>query len=106
MQWRGRGSTNKSPTKMNAAKIKFDMVICLRIEKTIKAKTPPGDFKVTTFKNPLINNQAIIIKRNLTNYPWPIPNYQPTIESSLQYPIGLDLVVALFSFNARISVRD
>ena len=35
MQWRGRGSTNKSPTKMNAAKIKFDMVICLRMEKTI-----------------------------------------------------------------------
>ena len=68
--------------------------------KTTKAKTPPGDFKVTTPKNPLINNQAITSKRNLTNYPWPIPNYQLTVESSLQYPIGLDIVVALFPFNA------
>ena len=104
MQW--CGSTNKLPTKLNAIENKFDTVICLRIEKTIKAKTPLGDFKVTTFKNPLINNQAIIIKTNLTNYPWPIPNYQPTIESSLQDPIRLGLVVALFPFNARIPVRD
>ena len=34
-----------------------------------KAKTPPGDFKVTASKNPLINNQADISIRNLTNYP-------------------------------------
>ena len=74
--------------------------------KTTKAKIPTGDFKVTTLKNLLINNQAITSKRNLTNYPWPIPNYQPTVESSLQYPIGLNLIVALFPFNARIPVRD
>ena len=104
MQW--RGNTNKSPTKLNAVEIKFDTVIYLRIGKTTKAKTPPDDFKVTTPKNPLINNQAIISKRNLTNYPWPIPNYQPTVESSLQYPIELDLVVALFLFNARIPVHN
>ena len=37
------------------------------MEKTsIKAKTPPGEFKVTTLKNPLINNQAITNIRNLT----------------------------------------
>ena len=94
MQW--CGSTNKSPTKLNAVKIKFDMVICLRMGKTTKIKTPPSDFKVTTPKNPLINNQEITSKRNLTNYPWPIPNYQPTVESSLQYPIGLDLVATPF----------
>ena len=74
--------------------------------KTTKTKTPPSDFKVTTPKNPLINNQAITSKRNRINYPWPILNYQPTIESSLQYPIGLDLVEALFPFNARIPIRD
>ena len=74
--------------------------------KTTKAKPPLSDFKVTTSKNPLINNQIITSKRNLTNYHWLIPNYQPTVESSLQYPIGLDLVVALFPFNARILVRD
>ena len=104
MQW--RGSTNKSPTKLNTVEIKFDTVIYLRMEKTIKAKTSPGDFKVTTSKNPLINNQVITIKRNLTNYPWLIPNFQPTVKSSLQYPIGLNLVMTLFSFNARILVRD
>ena len=104
MQW--SGSTNKSPTKLNAMEIKFDTVICLRMGKIIKAKTSPGNFKITTLKNPLINNQAITSKRNLTNYPGPIPNYQPTVESSLQYSIGLDLVAALFPFDARIPVRD
>ena len=73
MQW--HGSTNKSPTKLNATEIKFDTVICLQIKKTTKAKTPPSDFKVTPPKNPLINNQAITSKMNLTNYPWSIPNY-------------------------------
>ena len=104
MQW--RGSTNKLPTKLNVAEIKFDTVISLWMGKTTKAKTPPGDFKVTTLKNPLISNQTIKSKRNLTNYPWFIPNCQPTVESSLQRPIGLDLVMALFAFNTRIPVRD
>ena len=36
---------------------KFDTAICLRMGKTTKAKTPLGDFKVTTPKNPLINNK-------------------------------------------------
>jgi len=31
-----------------------------------KAKTPPGEFKVTTPKNPLINNQAVTSIMNLT----------------------------------------
>ena len=63
MQW--CGSTNKSPPKLNAVEIKFDTMIFLQMEKTTKVKTPPGDFKVTTPKNPLINNQAITSKRNL-----------------------------------------
>ena len=33
---------------------KLDTVICLRIEKTSKAKIPPGDFKVTTLENSLL----------------------------------------------------
>ena len=57
-----RGSTNKSPTKLNAAKNKFDMMICLRIRKTSRAKTPPGEFKVTTPENPLLLKQAVISK--------------------------------------------
>ena len=51
------GSTNKSPTKLNAAENKVDTVICLRMGKTSKAKTPSGDFKVTTPKNPLLSQQ-------------------------------------------------
>ena len=82
---------NKSPTKLNAAEIKFDTVIYLRIGKTTKAKTPPDDFKVTTPKNLLINNQAVTSINNFINYPWPIPKYQPTIEPLPQYPIGLVL---------------
>ena len=31
-----------------------------------KAKTQSGEFKVTTPKNPLINNQAVASMRNLT----------------------------------------
>ena len=67
---------------------KLDTVICWQIEKTYrKAKTPPDDFKVTTLKNPLINNQDITNIRNLTTtltypeiltYSWtltPIPNW-------------------------------
>ena len=36
------GSTNKSPTKLNAAENKVNAVICLQIGKTSKAKTPIG----------------------------------------------------------------
>ena len=43
-----RGSTNKSPTKLNAAENKFDTVIYLQTGKTSKVKTPLGEFKVTT----------------------------------------------------------
>ena len=39
-----------------------ETVICLRIEKTNTAKTPPGDFKVTTPKNPLLLQQVITSK--------------------------------------------
>ena len=43
------------------------MVIYLQMGKTSrKAKTPPSDFKITTPKNPQINNQAVISIRNIT----------------------------------------
>ena len=38
------------------------MVICLRMGKTNTAKTPPGDFKVTTPENPLLSQQAVTSK--------------------------------------------
>ena len=46
------------------------MLICWQMGKTShKEKTLLSDFKVTTPKNPLINNQAVTSIRNLTNYP-------------------------------------
>ena len=44
------------------------MVICLRMGKTNMAKTPPGDFKVTTPENPLLSQQAITSKGILISY--------------------------------------
>ena len=54
------------------------MVICLRIGKTYTAKTPPGDFKITTPENSLLSQQAVTSKRipvpytNLQLNPYPI----------------------------------
>ena len=61
-----------------------DTVICSRMGKTLMAKTPPGDFQVTTPETPLLSNQAVINKESQ------VP-YQPTVEPLPQYPIGLDL---------------
>ena len=59
-------------------------MICWQMEKTSrKAKAPPVEFKVTTSKNLLINNQAITSMRNLTTtlaYP-NIPTYNWTFSS-------------------------
>ena len=43
-------------------KKKVDTVICLRMGKTFKAKTTPGDFKVTTLENLLLSQQAVTSK--------------------------------------------
>ena len=61
-----------------------DTVICLRMGKNLMAKTPPGDFQVTTPKTPLLSQQAITTKDSQ------VP-YQPTVEPLPQYPIGLVL---------------
>ena len=37
-------------------------MICLQMEKTFTAKTPLGDFKVTTLKNPLLSKQTVTNK--------------------------------------------
>ena len=38
------------------------------MEKTSKAKTPPGEFKVTTPENPLLSKQAVTSKGILVPY--------------------------------------
>ena len=56
-------------------------VICSRMGKTLTAKTPPGDFQVTTPETPLLSNQAVTSKgipSTLPTYSWtltPIPNW-------------------------------
>ena len=77
-------STNKSPRILNAAENKFDTVICWQMRKTFhKAKTQSDEFKVTTSKDPLTNNQAVTSMKNLTttlSYP-KIPTYSWTFAS-------------------------
>ena len=46
----------------------MDTVIYLQMGKTSKAKTPPGDFKVTTPENPLFLQQVVTSKRILVPY--------------------------------------
>ena len=61
-----------------------DMVICLRMGKNLTAKTPSGDFQVTTLETPLLSQQTITSKESQ------VP-YQPTVEPLPQYLIGLVL---------------
>ena len=44
------------------------MVICLQMEKTYTAKTPPSDFKVTTSENPLLSQQVVTNKGISVSY--------------------------------------
>ena len=48
--------------------------------KNLTAKTPLGDFQVTTPETPLLSQQAVTSKKSQ------VP-YQPTIEHLPQYPI-------------------
>jgi len=67
-----------------------------------KAKTPPGDFKVTISKNQLINNQTITNIRNLTTtltYP-KIPTYSWTFTSIPNWTWSCS---SILSFIAQIS---
>ena len=60
-------------------------MICLQIGKTYTAKTPPGDFKVTTPETLLLSQQAVTSKRILVPYTnlqlnlTPIPNWTYSI---------------------------
>ena len=44
-------------------------VICLRMGKTYTAKTPPGDFQVTTPETPLLSKQTVTSKGIPSNLP-------------------------------------
>ena len=53
-----RGSTNKSPIKLSMQRKINNAVIYLRMGKTYTAKTPSGDFKVTTPETPIITTSG------------------------------------------------
>ena len=55
-------STNKSPTKLNAVKNKFDTSDLFTNGENHRGKTPQGKFKVTTPENPLLSKQAVTSK--------------------------------------------
>ena len=61
-----------------------DTVICLRMGKNLTAKTPLGDFQVTTPETPLLSQQAVTSKESQ------VP-YQSIVESLPQYLIELVL---------------
>ena len=79
-----RGSTKKITNKLKLQRKINDTVICLRIGKNLRAKTPPGDFQVITPETPLLSQQAVTSKESQ------VP-YQPTVEPLPQYPIRLIL---------------
>ena len=57
------GSTNKLLIKLSMQrKINLTQVICLRMGKTTKAKTPLDDFKVITPENSLLSKQEVTSK--------------------------------------------
>ena len=64
---------------------------CLRMGENHRGKTPLGEFKVTTSKNPLLSITSNFKYKESYQTLWPIAKYQPTIESLPQYPIGLVL---------------
>ena len=61
------------------------MVICLWMGKPYMAKTPLGDFKVTTPENSLLSKQAVTSKRIS------VPYINLQLNPYLEYSIGLVL---------------
>ena len=69
-------------------------MIYLRIGKTFKVKTPPGDFKVTTLENPLLSQQVATSKGI------------PVLYTNLQLNPYSNAQVTISPFDAWLLVRD
>ena len=69
--------------KLNIAENKFDTGDLFTNGENHQGKTLLSEFKVTTFKNPLLSKQTITYKRNLST------SYQSTVEPLPQDIIGL-----------------
>ena len=71
--------------------IKFDTGDLCMNGKNHRSKTSRGEFKVTTFENPLLSITSGYKYKESYQTLWPISKYQPTVEPLPQYPIGLVL---------------
>ena len=73
-------------------------MICLQMGENLTAKTPPGDFQVTTPETPLFSQQAVTskgISSTLPTYNWtltPIPNWTCSVVT-----VSLSVVTVPFS---------
>ena len=79
--------------------------------KTYTAKTPPGDFMITTPKNPLLSQQAITSKGIIVPYTNLKLNSYPNTQLDLFYSDNLlfsthDSQYVTNKFDALIQVRD
>ena len=84
-------------------------VICLRMGKNLTAKTPSGDFQVTTPETPLLSQQAVTSKRIssiLPTYSWtltPIPNWTCSVAT---VPLSDAWLPSTWLTVTRIPIRD
>ena len=62
------------------AESKFDTSDLFTNGENHRGKTPPGEFKVTTPKNPLLSNTSGYKYKESYQTLWPILKYQPTVE--------------------------
>ena len=84
-------------------------VICLRMGKNLTAKTPSGDFQVTTLETPLLSQQVVTSKgilNTLPTYSWtltPIPNWTCSV---VTVPLSNTWLSSMWLTVARIPVCD
>ena len=70
---------------------KFDTGDLFTNKENYRGKTPPSDFKITTFKNPLLSITSSDRYKESYQTLRPILKYQPIVEPLPQYPIRLVL---------------
>ena len=75
----------------NAVEIKFDIGDLFMHGKNHRGKTPSGEFKVTTSKNPLLSITSGYKYKESYQTLWSILKYQPTVKPLPHYPIRLVL---------------
>ena len=75
---------------------KFNTVICWQMGKISQGKNLIGDFKVTTPKNPLINNQGVTSIKNITNYPG--LSWNTNLQLNFHFDTQLNLILGSLFF--------